>query len=317
MFGRIAACGIAAFVLVMPAVSRGDTIVLVGAGVPTVATVIATPERSQAQAPEQSQDQPQVQAPDQIDDQTQDPTQTQASGKGPAQMNVAALDPAQPLGAVPDAAVPASQAPALAQPFGRDVVPVLGGDVWTKWSGVEASIRDEADLFARCRANAELCPPAAQSFLAIVAQGRALSGRARIGVINRAVNMAIIPTSDLAQWGVIDRWSPPLETFATGRGDCEDYAIAKYVALREAGVAAEDVRLIIVRNLAANEDHAVVAARLDGAWIILDNRWLTLVADSDMTDAIPLLVLDDTGVFAFAPTALPAASRAAPASLAY
>ena len=44
--------------------------------------------------------------------------------------------------------------------------------------------------------------------------------------------------SDLAQWGVIDRWSAPLETFTTGRGDCEDYAIAKYVALTAAGVAA-------------------------------------------------------------------------------
>jgi predicted transglutaminase-like cysteine proteinase len=301
MFGRIAACGIAAFVLVMPAVSRGDTIVLVGAGVPTVAAVIATP------------DPPQAHASVQTDDQTRDPAQ--ANGDSQAQMKVAALDPARPLGAAPAAAAPGSKGPGVAQPFGRDVVPVLGGDVLTKWSGVEASIRDEADVFARCHANAELCPPAAQSFLAIVAQGRALSGRARIGVINRAVNMAIIPTSDLAQWGVIDRWSPPLETFTTGRGDCEDYAIAKYVALREAGVAADDVKLVIVRDLAVAEDHAVVAVRLDGNWIILDNRWLTLVQDSDMTQATPLLVLDDTGVFAFAPTTLPVASRAAPASL--
>ena len=40
----------------------------------------------------------------------------------------------------------------------------------------------------------------------------------------------------MAQWGVPDRWSPPLETLATGRGDCEDYAIAKYVALTAAGI---------------------------------------------------------------------------------
>ncbi len=78
--------------------------------------------------------------------------------------------------------------------------------------------------------------------------------------------------SDLAQWGVPDRWIAPLMTFTTGRGNCKDYAIAKYVALREAGVADDDVRLVILRNLAAGEDQAVVAVRLDRNWIMLDNR---------------------------------------------
>jgi predicted transglutaminase-like cysteine proteinase len=43
------------------------------------------------------------------------------------------------------------------------------------------------------------------------------AGRARIGIINRAINPAIRPASDLAQWGVEDRWTAPI---ATGRGDC-------------------------------------------------------------------------------------------------
>jgi predicted transglutaminase-like cysteine proteinase len=44
--------------------------------------------------------------------------------------------------------------------------------------------------------------------------------------------------SDLAQYGVTELWASPLTTFAAGAGDCEDYAIAKYVALRQAGMAA-------------------------------------------------------------------------------
>ena len=140
--------------------------------------------------------------------------------------------------------------------------------------------------------------------LAIVDEGCARSGRARIGVINRAINLAIIPTSDLVQWGVVDRWSAPLETFTTRRGDCEDYAIAKYVALQAAGVAPEDIELVVVRNTDTSENHAVVAVRLDGTWVILDNRRLALVPAREIRHATPLFVIDEQGVRQFmAPTA--------------
>ena len=119
----------------------------------------------------------------------------------------------------------------------------------------------------------------------------------------------------MAQWGVADRWSAPLETFTTRRGDCEDYAIAKYVALRAAGVAEEDVKLVVVRDTAAEENHAMVAVRLDGGWIILDNRSLALVRDNEMSWATPLLVLDDNGVRQFvAPGSIAKLQEIAPGS---
>ncbi len=215
---------------------------------------------------------------------------------------------------------PLSQTPAAPEPFGRDALPVIGGEVLAKWSGVVADIRAESDILTRCRDATQPCPEAAQKFLAVIAAGRARKGRARIGVINRAINLAIRPTSDLAQWGVVDRWSAPLATLTTGRGDCEDYAIAKYVALTEAGISADDVKLIIVRDLAAGEDHAVVAARLGQKWIVLDNRRLTLLEDVEMAHVVPLFVLGHDGVRQFAPTAVAYAGAAkppAPSSLGY
>jgi predicted transglutaminase-like cysteine proteinase len=232
--------------------------------------------------------------------------QYRTADEGQPQTRLVSLDPAEP-------ALPSRR---VAEPFGFAAVPIAGGGVLTKWRGVEAGIRADDEIMARCRENNERCPTAAQSFLSIVAQGRALTGRARIGVINRAINLAIKPMSDLAQWGVPDRWSAPLETFGTGRGDCEDYAIAKYVALTAAGVAAADVKLVIVRNTAADEDHAIVAVRLDGHWIMLDNRGLTLVEDRAMPEVIPLFVLDGDGVRRYAPPVLANARRSsAPASL--
>ena len=214
---------------------------------------------------------------------------------------------------MPRLATPGSDLPHIDASFRFNVLPVKSGGVLTKWNGVRAAMRAESEVYARCRANMETCPKSAKKFLAIVDQGRALVGRARIGVINRAVNLSIMAVSDMAQWGVEDRWSPPLETFATGKGDCEDYAIAKYAALIETGIAAADVKLMIVRNTAANEDHAVTAVRLDGAWIILDNRWLRLVEDTAMVQAVPLFALGAEGVRQFLPDVLIGERRAPPA----
>jgi predicted transglutaminase-like cysteine proteinase len=122
---------------------------------------------------------------------------------------------------------------------------------------------------------------------------------ARVGLINRAVDLAIAPASDEAQWGVADHWSPPFETLQTHRGDCEDYAIVKYVALLQAGLSHDDVKIVILRNLLPKEDHAVAAARVDGKWLILDNRRLALVRDTEMVGSIPKFVLDEHGALRF------------------
>jgi len=222
---------------------------------------------------------------------------------------VSAFNPAEQSIRSKVAVRPEIQSPALTEPFGLITVPVASGEVLTKWSGVEADIQAENNILSRCWVSAELCPAAARRFLAIVEQGQAQTGRARIGIINRAINLAIRPMSDFAQWGVIDRWSTPLATLTTGLGDCEDYAIAKYVALKEVGMAAEDVKLIIVRDLAVGGEHAVVAVRFDGHWIILDNRWLILVEDSQIRQMVPLFVLNQSGVREFAPTMMAAAGR--------
>jgi predicted transglutaminase-like cysteine proteinase len=287
MFRRVAACGIAAFVFVLPSVCSGDANVFADA--PNASGLIATTR-------------------DQTQDHTEEQTQDRTDG-AQTPVRVSALDPAEPSISSKFAVGTGVQSPEVTEPFGLNTVPVSNGEVLSKWIGVEADIHAENDILSRCRASVELCPAAARRFLAIVDQGRAQTGRARIGIINRAINLAIRPMSDLAQWGVIDRWSAPLVTLTTGLGDCEDYAIAKYVALKEVGMAAEDVKLIIVRDLAVGGEHAVVAVRFDGHWIILDNRWLILVEDSQIRQMVPLFVLDQSGVREFAPTMMAAAGR--------
>jgi predicted transglutaminase-like cysteine proteinase len=204
-----------------------------------------------------------------------------------------------------------------AEPFGLFATRLSGGGLLEKWNGVEHKLGDEMVQLALCDGDRDHCvSPAALQFLAIVDGARAREGRARFGEINRAINLAIRPMNDMAQYGHIDVWSSPLATFATGAGDCEDYAIAKFVALRMAGVLPEDIRIVVLRDLLHNEDHAAVVARLDGRWLTLDNRRMAMIEDIDIRNHRPLFVIDDGGVMRYeeqSPSASVAQRDSAPA----
>ncbi|MCB1557167.1 MAG: transglutaminase-like cysteine peptidase, partial [Alphaproteobacteria bacterium] len=53
--------------------------------------------------------------------------------------------------------------------------------------------------------------------------------------------------TDNRNWGQTDYWATPIEFFTRG-GDCEDFAIAKYVSLRALGVPDERLRVAIVQD---------------------------------------------------------------------
>lgn len=186
--------------------------------------------------------------------------------------------------------------------FGLETEPLAGAAVAEKWNRARAEIARELDIVARCHINGTgrgACPTDARKLIDLSAAGAGRNSRAKIGLINRAVDLAISPVSDDAQWGVPDRWSTPFETLRSSRGDCEDYAIVKYLALLEAGIPRDDLKIVILKNAFPREDHAVVAVRVDEQWLILDNRTLTLVRDMDLTRATPEFVLDQTGVRRF------------------
>ncbi|MBO1923024.1 transglutaminase-like cysteine peptidase [Thiomicrorhabdus sp. 6S3-12] len=65
--------------------------------------------------------------------------------------------------------------------------------------------------------------------------------------VNNFVNKVVYYQSDISNNQVKDHWASIAETFGKGAGDCEDYAIAKYVTLRLAGVDDSHLRLIYVK----------------------------------------------------------------------
>jgi predicted transglutaminase-like cysteine proteinase len=186
--------------------------------------------------------------------------------------------------------------PATTEPFGSPSKAARPSETTAKWIELQTRIRSEEATLAACRSNNGNCSAGARRFLEIVELGHKHHGRARLGEINRAVNVSIRPLSDRAQYGVDDFWASPLATLEAKAGDCEDYAIVKYVALLRSGTIPDDLRFVIVHDRRRNIDHAVVAVRLDEAWLILDNRHLILVNAEEARHYAPLLVLDHRGV---------------------
>lgn len=186
------------------------------------------------------------------------------------------------------------------EPFGLFTFRAPEGVLWTKWRSVQARMRVELKSIADCEADGEHCPAGARKFLSLVNEGADMSTRARVELVNRGLNNAVRYASDYQQHGVADLWSSPLETLSAGAGDCEDYAIAKYAMLSAAGVPESSIKMLLVRDRAVRQDHAVLAVRIDGRWMILDNRYSGLSESQDLPHFMPLFAIDGTGVSLFA-----------------
>ena len=186
------------------------------------------------------------------------------------------------------------------EPFGFTTFPAPEYRYAPNWRKVQDDWAVEGKILDRCRAERDRCPSrAALRFLTVIDAARVQTGRARLGYVNRAINLAIRPMNDLANYGVAEIWTAPLATLADGAGDCTDYAIAKYYALGEIGVPADDRRLAVVYVKSLRRNHVVLAVRNDEHWLILDNRSMTIVDATDVTEYVPLFEIGDRDVRRF------------------
>lgn len=115
------------------------------------------------------------------------------------------------------------------------------------------------------------------------------SAMEKIDAVNRYVNSRVSFVDDIRQYGVADHWSSAADTLRRGRGDCEDYAIAKLQLLRRAGFAEKDLYLVILRDALRRADHAVLVARADGRLLVLDNGTDRLIDSYEMPDYRPIV----------------------------
>lgn len=92
----------------------------------------------------------------------------------------------------------------------------------------------------------------------------------QLKLINANLNQAKYIT-DPVNWGQKDYWATPFE-FMAKFGDCEDYAIAKYMSLRRLGWKNEQLRVVAVKDLNLKIGHAILVVYIDGKVYVLDNQ---------------------------------------------
>ena len=85
--------------------------------------------------------------------------------------------------------------------------------------------------------------------------------------VNRMVNEAITPMTDLEHYGVVEKWAYPDD----GYGDCEDYVLLKRRTLMQAGWPREALLITVVREK-NGDGHAVLTVKTDRGEFILDNQ---------------------------------------------
>ena len=98
---------------------------------------------------------------------------------------------------------------------------------------------------------------------------------------------------DKNNYGKTDYWATPIEFYQRG-GDCEDFAIAKYTALRALGVPDSRLRIAIVQDQQKNIPHAILIVYTDKGSMILDNQMKTAVRSDNIKHYKPIFSINQT-----------------------
>lgn len=138
-----------------------------------------------------------------------------------------------------------------------------------------------------------LYPDAAQRRLAawesLIEDIRGLPTRQQLERANQFFNQ-LRWLSDGQQFGSRDYWATPMEFLGRGAGDCEEFAIAKYVTLVKAGMPSAQLRIAYVKALRPPQAHMVLtwAAKSGDMPLVLDNLIPDIRPASARKDLIPV-----------------------------
>ena len=105
--------------------------------------------------------------------------------------------------------------------------------------------------------------------------------------------------SDIEHWNKTDYWATPIEFLATKGGDCEDFAIAKYITLRALDIPDVKLRITYVKAIRLNQAHMVLTYYKTprSVPLVLDNLDTTIRPADKRPDLKPVYSFNGNGLW--------------------
>lgn len=140
-----------------------------------------------------------------------------------------------------------------------------------KWEGVLDKKADEFGKYEeKCEKGSKKFYCNIKDWLAFIDSIKGISKEQQLREINSFANKRKY-TLDINNWGVTDYWESPGE-FLFKNGDCEDYAIVKYMSLKQLGFDTDDLRIVVLMDNNLQIYHSILAVYIEDNIFILDNQ---------------------------------------------
>ncbi|MDD3019398.1 MAG: transglutaminase-like cysteine peptidase [Alphaproteobacteria bacterium] len=122
-----------------------------------------------------------------------------------------------------------------------------------------------------------------------------LQGKPLVEMANSVNNLMnkVKYIGDNRNWGKSDYWETPVE-FLTRGGDCEDFAIAKYVSLRALGVPESQLRIAVVKDIQKGIPHAILIVYTEEGPMVLDNQIKAMTRASMISHYKPIFSINNS-----------------------
>ena len=162
---------------------------------------------------------------------------------------------------------------------------------FTKWGAtLDRYLKEEPSELKKCRPSAvEKCHIARwRIFLKQIAKEQPSQQLERV---NTYVNKWLYKV-DPRVYRKKDYWATPVQFFNKS-GDCEDYAITKYISLAHLGFDKDQMRIVILQDLNLKVPHAVLVVYLDGKALVLDNQIKQVVSASRIRHYTPIYSINE------------------------
>lgn len=123
----------------------------------------------------------------------------------------------------------------------------------------------------------------------VMAEAKGKSELEQLRIINDFYNN-VRYRSDLKNYHQKDYWATPIEFLGRDRGDCEDFVIAKYFALKFLGVDTRKLYFTYVKSKKFKQPHMVLTyfATPNAVPLVLDNFNYKIFPASERQDLIPV-----------------------------